>query len=626
MRKVLRFLGEARRFNKRILRSRKIRRLRREVRRRSKKAGGWVVHYWERLLYGMPSPVVRDWDYMPSAVEFKPGAPPFQTSLIAFYFARYVPKQTGKTCHAAERSLAMRHGIKAFCYVLEGSEAERDFLQDATKTSETFAFCCCVATALPILDELAKALQSSNYLRLEGRALLLVGKAAIEPGFAATARCWREYCRSHDLGELLIVLQARDAGLQSDSVDAAISWIPRSSTPSPARIETSTASFVWRSDREISRSDMPFFQVVACREEYRISDANAGSAEGIPAATYQELLEKACRRASVQPDPTKDIVFIDGWNGSPASLAPSDRYGYAYLNATSKALQAVDFAGASETPRIGVIVHAFYSDIWHEIRDHLRTWQVPFRLYLSVPEGRYGEATAQLQKEFPGATVIEVPNRGRDIAPFLVLAKTAISDGMDILCKVHTKRSAHLSNGEEWRRDLLRKVLGWGDYPQSVVSAFQENPAIGLIIPQGHATSAARHWGANRLRVLHLAKRIRYRGLSANFVFPAGSMFWIRADALRPILELDLGVEDFEQEAGQDDGTLAHALERFLPLAAKLRGYRTVDTRILYRNERSDQSRSDLELAVMREPVMDYRFMKPRATTSRKDRRQHRQN
>ena len=609
MRKFLRFFGEAyRRFTKRFLRSHKIKRLRRQVRRRMKKAGDRAAHYWGRLLYGMPSPIVRDWDYMPSAVELMPGAPPFQTKLIAFYFARCVPQQMNKAGHSAERSLAMRHGIKAFCYILEASEAERDFLHHATKTGENFAFCYCVATTLPILDELANALQSSNYLRLDGRALLLVGKAAIEPGFAATAQRWREYCRSHDLGELLIVLQARDAWPQSDSVDAAISWIPRSSTPS--RIETSTALSTWRSDREISRSDMPLFQAVACREDYRISDVDAGSAESVPAATYQELLEKACRHASLQSDFTKDIVFIDGWNGTPAALAPSDRYGYAYLNATSKALQAVESAGSSETPRIGVIVHAFYADIWREIRDRLRTWQIPFRLYVSLPEGRYGDVTAQLQQEFPAATVIEVPNRGRDIAPFLALAKAAVSDGMDILCKVHTKRSAHLSNGEEWRRDLLQKVLGWGDYPKSVVSAFQENPAIGLVIPQGHATSADRHWGANRLQVLRLAKRIRYRGLSANFVFPAGSMFWIRADALRPILELGLGVEDFEEEAGQVDGTLAHALERLLPLAAKLRGYRTVDTRILCWSEGGDQSRSDLELAVMREPVMDYRFRK----------------
>ena len=236
------------------------------MRRRTKKAGGRLAYYWERLLYGTPSPIVRDWDYMPSAVEFKPGAPPFQTSLIAFYFARCVPKQMSKASHSAERSLAVRHGIKAFCYVLEGSEAERDFLHHAPETGEDFAFCYCVATASPILDELAKALQSSNYLRLDGRALLLVDKTAIEPGFDTTAKSWREYCRSHGLGELLIVLQDRDAGPQSDSVDAAISWIRHSSTP--ARIETSTALSTWRSDREISRTDLPFFQVVACREEY----------------------------------------------------------------------------------------------------------------------------------------------------------------------------------------------------------------------------------------------------------------------------------------------------------------------------------------------------------------------
>lgn len=47
--------------------------------------------------------------------------------------------------------------------------------------------------------------------------------------------------------------------------------------------------------------------------------------------------------------------------------------------------------------------------------------------------------------------------------------------------------------------------------------------------------------------------------------FPVGSMFWARSAALKPLLDLQLGFEDFEDtNPRQRDGTLAHALSAAL--------------------------------------------------------------
>ena len=55
--------------------------------------------------------------------------------------------------------------------------------------------------------------------------------------------------------------------------------------------------------------------------------------------------------------------------------------------------------------------------------------------------------------------------------------------------------------------------------------------------------------------------------------FPSGSMFWGRSAAIRPLLDLNLGFEDFPVEAGQIDGTLAHAIERTILMFAESSGH-----------------------------------------------------
>jgi len=65
------------------------------------------------------------------------------------------------------------------------------------------------------------------------------------------------------------------------------------------------------------------------------------------------------------------------------------------------------------------------------------------------------------------------------------------------------------------------------------------------------------------------------RILNINFqydIFPAGSMFWFKPEALRDLNKFKSS--DFDVEHGLADGTLPHGIERIFCLLAKKSGYR----------------------------------------------------
>lgn len=55
-------------------------------------------------------------------------------------------------------------------------------------------------------------------------------------------------------------------------------------------------------------------------------------------------------------------------------------------------------------------------------------------------------------------------------------------------------------------------------------------------------------------------------------------MFWVRLEALRPLLDAHLDLWEFEPESGQVDGTGAHAIERLFALCVRASGHRIADS------------------------------------------------
>lgn len=102
-----------------------------------------------------------------------------------------------------------------------------------------------------------------------------------------------------------------------------------------------------------------------------------------------------------------------------------------------------------------------------------------------------------------------------------------------------------------------------------ILSFFETIPRLGMVVPLTfRQVLGAAHWGDNKDIARELAFRLGWPDSAlpedGALRFPVGSMFWARVAAIRPLLDLALTPDHFPPEAGQVDGTLAHAIERML--------------------------------------------------------------
>jgi O-antigen biosynthesis protein len=250
--------------------------------------------------------------------------------------------------------------------------------------------------------------------------------------------------------------------------------------------------------------------------------------------------------------------------------------------------------GPLRTDRVAVIAHAFYTDIVQDILDRWGNLPSGSSLFISTDsETKRDEIITRLESMPPGVIsefdVRIAPNRGRDVAPKL-LCFDDVYARFDIFLHLHSKKSPHAETQYgDWRRYLLDHLIG----SPEVVSRNLEilsDPDVGIVYPD-HAPyiKPIINWGYDFPIARSLLHRIGFE-LDAGHIleFPSGSMFWGRTQALSKLRGLGLSVQDFPEESGQIDGTLAHAIERSLLYFVEAAGFEWRRTTLEASDSRGD--------------------------------------
>ena len=234
-------------------------------------------------------------------------------------------------------------------------------------------------------------------------------------------------------------------------------------------------------------------------------------------------------------------------------------------------------------PDIAVVVHAYYLEPLQDLCKLLKHITEPFDLIVTTPH----EADVPLLLDILGPyaanlTIAVCENRGRDIGPFLSLLRKGLLSPYNAVLKLHLKKSLYSPNGDSWRQSLFAGLCGNALTVRRCIALLRSN-SVGLIGPHSYFLTNPKFWGANRKKVSAILNAVGVADADQlrTLAFFAGSMFWFSPAALEPLRAIPGELLDFEPEAGLQDGTTAHAIERVFTQITRHAGFAVTSEQLL---------------------------------------------
>lgn len=230
---------------------------------------------------------------------------------------------------------------------------------------------------------------------------------------------------------------------------------------------------------------------------------------------------------------------------------------------------------------LAVVVHLFYVENWPLFSEKLQLLQhngIAFDLFLTIPPENepFMEEVAKL---FPQRKYMVVPNRGRDILPFVKTVEILQESGYEYLLKFHSKKSTHWEGGQDWLTHTMNVLIPKKKELAAQLMATLQEKKTGIIGPAEYYFPLTINFPANGPHMTRVMTKLydaekAYEVLQVNrrsYGFFGGSMFWARLDAIQKLIASS-SIRHFETERGQIDATYAHALERLFCVVPEVDG------------------------------------------------------
>jgi len=286
-----------------------------------------------------------------------------------------------------QTELAASHGLEGFAFYFYWFNGKRLLEKPLQKylndKSITFPYCLCWANEnwsrrwdgedhemlitqnhspaddIAFISHLAQYLKDPRYIRIDGKPLIMVYRPGVLPSPVETTNRWRIWCKENDIGDIYLAYsQSFDKTTPvTIGFDAAIEFPPNNHglVGSPSLINGANKDFTgkvfdWRDlvKRSHTYPQLPYKLFRGVNPSWdntprRKTDSTVllHSAPSL----YHQWLSNAVADTQKRFD-TQDerLIFINAWNewAEGAHLEPDERYGYAWLEATRRALTQND--------------------------------------------------------------------------------------------------------------------------------------------------------------------------------------------------------------------------------------------------------------------------------------------
>ncbi|KNG92226.1 rhamnan synthesis F family protein [Pseudaestuariivita atlantica] len=219
-----------------------------------------------------------------------------------------------------------------------------------------------------------------------------------------------------------------------------------------------------------------------------------------------------------------------------------------------------------DLPPFSIHIHAYYTDdLAYDIQSY-EVYRRANRIVITTDATRKANTINEILKETNfEAEIVQVPNTGRDILPFMNLFWELEKWGGDeIWGHMHQKKSiSSTPGGDVWRNFMLSILMG-GKTKVSNALLQLKDPDIGLVAPFDPFMCG---WFMSKKNLPIFQPRIETPLPTHPLLFPVGNMFWVRRGVVEHMNSYFGRDYPWPNEPIANDGSVFHLIERLWPTA-----------------------------------------------------------